>query len=176
MLLVVGMVSAQTSSTTQQPMQNMKVATVDKDFMMKAAEGGMAEVMESQLALTHATNDDVKSFAQRMVDDHTKANNELKDLAAKKGVTLPTTPNAKQRAEQDRLSKLNGADFDREYMRNQVKAHNETIALFEKEARSGKDQDVKTWAEQTLPTLREHLRMANDLSGKLGGPLGKVGR
>ena len=168
---------AQTNPPAQQlPMQNTKQAGADKDFMMKAAESGMAEVSMSQLALTKATNDEVKTFAQRMVDDHTKANNELKELAGKKGVTLPASPNAKQRAEQDRLNKLSGADFDREYMRSQVKAHNEAVALFEKETRAGKDQETKTWAEQTLPTLREHQRMANELSGKLGGPLGKAGR
>lgn len=167
---------AQTNPPAQSaPMQNTKMAGADKDFMLKAAESGLAEVQMSHTALTKAANDEVKTFAQRMVDDHTKANNELKDLATKKGVTLPTMPNAKQRAEQERLSKLSGADFDREYMRSQVKAHNEAVALFEKEARAGKDQETKAWAEQTLPTLREHQRLANELSGKLGGPLGKAG-
>ena len=175
-LLAAGVLLAQTNQPSQQqPMQNMKLSGADKDFMMKAAEGGIAEVMMSQMALSKSSNDEVKNFSQRMIDDHTKANNELKDLASKKGVTLPTAPNAKQRSEQDRLNKMSGADFDREYMRTQVKAHNETVALFDKETRSGKDQETKSWADQTLPTLREHQRMANDLSSKLGGPLGKAG-
>lgn len=144
--------------------------------MMKAAEGGMAEVAMSELALTNASNAEVKEFAQRMVNDHTKANNELKELAGKMNVTLPAAPNAKQRATQDKLAKLNGAAFDREYMREQVKAHNETVALFEKEARAGRDSELKAWAEKTLPTLREHQRLANELSSKLGGPMGKASK
>jgi len=167
---------AQTNPPAQQPpMQNTKLTGPDKDFMMKAAESGVAEVQMGQMALTKATNDEVKAFAQRMVDDHTKANNELMELATKKGVTLPTQPSAKQHAEHERLNKLSGANFDREYMRSQVKAHNEAVALFEREARIGKDQETKAWAEQTLPTLREHQRLANELSSKLGGPLGKAG-
>jgi putative membrane protein len=164
------------TQTNQDKQNKQNNKAVDGDFMTKAAESGLAEVLTSQLATSKSTNEEVKAFAQRMVDDHTKANDELKGLAGNKNVTLPTTPNAKQRATHDRLNTLSGADFDREYMREQVRMHNEAVALFEKETRNGRDQDVKAWAGKTLPTLREHQRLANDLSGKLGGPLGKANK
>lgn len=151
----------------------MSLSSADKDFMMKAADGGMTEVAMGQLALKQASSNEVKQFAQRMVDDHSKANDQLKELAAKKGVTLPMEPSAKHKMAMDKMAKMSGADFDREYMRDQVKAHDMTVSLFEKEARSGRDAETKAWAEQTLPTLREHQTMAKDMAGKMGGAMSK---
>jgi|SRR5579884_497596 len=134
--------------------------TPDAAFVTKAAQGGMAEVKLGQLAKDHGQSQAVKDFGQRMVDDHTKANDQLKDLAAKKNFTLPTDVDAKDQATYDRLSKLNGAAFDRAYMRDMVNDHKKDVAEFEHEANSGKDPDVKAWAGQTVGTLKEHLSMA----------------
>ncbi|HEY3788791.1 MAG TPA: DUF4142 domain-containing protein [Urbifossiella sp.] len=148
-------VAAQSSSNS-----SAQVSPSDKMFMDKAAQGGMAEVQLGQLATEKAQSDDVKKFGQRMVDDHSKANDQLKSLASQKSVTLPTDLNAKDQALKDRLSKLSGAQFDHAYMQAMVKDHKEDIAEFQKEANRGKDSDVKNWASQTLPTLQDHLKMA----------------
>ncbi|MEW6125653.1 MAG: DUF4142 domain-containing protein [Acidobacteriota bacterium] len=144
---------------------------LDHEFAMKAAKDGMAEVELGQLATTKASNDDVKTFAQRMVDDHSKANDELKNLAATKGITLPTALDATGKKMVDDLSKLSGADFDRKYMEMMVKDHDKAVALFEKQATSGKDVELKAWADKTLPTLREHQKMARDTAAKVGAKL-----
>ena len=134
--------------------------SADQTFMMKAAQGGMAEVQMGQLAKDHAQSQAVKDFGQRMVDDHSKAGDELKGLASQKGVTLPSDMDAKDKAIYDRLSKLNGAAFDKAYMRDMVADHKADIAEFRRESNSGKDPDTKAWASKTLPTLEEHLKMA----------------
>ena len=143
----------------------------DQAFMMKAAQGGMAEVQSGNLAKEHAKSQAVKDFGQRMVDDHSKANDELRNLASQKNVTLPTDMDAKDKATYDRLSKLNGAAFDKAYMRDMVSDHRKDIAEFRRESESGKDPDVKAWASKTLPTLEDHLKLAEKtekevLSGK----------
>jgi putative membrane protein len=172
-LLSTGLFAQQADSTmmkdkSQDDMKHggMKIDHKDHEFIMKAAQGGMAEVELGQLALKQASSDEVKQFAQRMVDDHSKANDELKGLAASKSVTLSMNVGKENKSTMDKLAKLSGADFDRQYMKHMVKAHNMTIALFEKEAKSGKDAETKAWAEQTLPTLREHQTMARDVAGK----------
>lgn len=127
---------------------------------MKAASGGMAEVEMGNLAARKATDPKVKEFGQRMADDHTKANNELKSVVSSKGVTLPDRIDAKDQSTKDRLSNLSGAEFDRAYMRDMVQDHKTDIGEFEREANHGSDPDLKAFAAKTLPTLREHLRMA----------------
>ena len=113
-----------------------------------------------KLAQDHASSQAVKDFGQHMVDDHSKANDELKSLAQQKNVTLPADLDAKDKATIDRLSKLNGAAFDRAYMRDMVADHKKDIAEFQKESNSGLDADVKAWASKTLPTLQQHLQLA----------------
>jgi putative membrane protein len=132
----------------------------DRKFMEKAAIGGMAEVQMGQLAKERGMSDEVKSFASRMVTDHSKANDELKSLAAAKGVTLPTDTDKKHKSKMDKLAKLSGPDFDRAYMKDMVKDHKEDVEEFRKEAKKSKDADVKKFAASTLPTLEEHLAMA----------------
>lgn len=156
-------INAQTQSGSSDRMTNKmngQVGAMDQRFMMKAAQGGMAEVQLGQLAVQHAGSQAVKDFGQRMVDDHSKANDQLKQLAAQKNVTLPTEVDAKDKATMDRLSNLNGAAFDRAYMRDMVADHKKDIAEFQREANNGKDPDVKAWASQTLPTLQTHLSLA----------------
>jgi len=153
---------------SSQMAKDSKLSSTDKGFAMKAAMGGMTEVQLGQMATQKASSEDVKKFGQRMVDDHSKANEELKAWASGKGVTLPSGPDAKQKSMMDRLSKLSGADFDREYMKAMVKDHKEDISLFERQASSGRDTELKSFAGKTLPTLREHQTMANDVATKVG--------
>ncbi len=152
--LAAGMAAAQSQSKSANRL------AADNTFVTKAAEGGMAEVEMGQLAVQHASNNMVKQFGQKMVDDHSKANDQLKKIAAQEGITLPSTVSAKEQAEMDRLSKLNGAAFDRAYMQEMVKDHRQDVAEFKKEANSGDNPQVKAFAAQTLPTLEEHLRLA----------------
>jgi putative membrane protein len=138
----------------------------DSAFVMKAAQGGLAEVKLGQLATQKASSQDVKSFGQQMVDDHSKANDELKQLASAKGVTIPADLDPKHQATHDRLSKLSGAEFDRAYMQQMVNDHRETVNDFRRESKSGSDSDVKAWAAKTLPTLEHHLQMAESTAAK----------
>ena len=146
-----------------------RMTTSDNTFATKAAQGGMAEVQLGNLAKDHASSPDVKQFGQKMVDDHTKANDELKSIAARKNITLPTSVDAKDQATYDRLSKLNGAAFDKAYMRDMVSDHRTDVNEFRKEANSGSDADLKAFASKTLPTLEEHLRMAESTESKVKG-------
>jgi putative membrane protein len=111
-----------------------------------------------------------------MVDDHTKANDELKSLASKNGWNLPADIGAKNQAEKDRLSKLSGADFDLAYIKHMVTDHKKDVAEFQKESNSAKDSDLKNFATNTLPTLQEHLRLAQDTERKVGGASGSADR
>jgi putative membrane protein len=132
------------------------------DFAMKAADGGMFELETSKLAAQKASSATVKTFAQRMVKDHTKANDELKALATKKNITLPATISKKHQDKLDKLAKLSGSDFDEEYMEAMDKAHEKDVKLFEKASESNDiDAEVKAFAAKMLPTLRMHAEMAD---------------
>lgn len=121
-----------------------------------------------KLAQNKASNEAFKDFGRRMVDDHSKANDHLKNLASQKNVSVPDSMNAKDQALYDRLSKLSGDQFDREYTRAMVKDHEEDVAQFRKESKAARDSDVHAFASQTLPTLQDHLNMARDNSAKIG--------
>jgi putative membrane protein len=141
----------------------------DSKFVTEAAQGGMAEVELGRLAAEKASSADVKKFGQRMVDDHTKAGDQLKQVAAQKNITLPTGVGSKNQAEINKLSKLGGADFDHAYMRLMVQDHRKDVAEFRKEANSGKDADVKNFASNTLPTLEDHLKNAESVAAEEAG-------
>jgi putative membrane protein len=157
-----------TTSTTTTVGAKAKLSAADRQFVMKAAEGGMAEVELGRLAASKGTDPDVKAFGQRMVDDHSKANDKLKTIATEEGVTLPTALKGEMKAMHDKLSKASGAEFDKMYMSHMVKDHQKDVKEFEKESTSGKDTDVKQFAADTLPTLREHLQMAQTTATKVG--------
>ena len=157
--------SATTTGSTGGTVSNLSVE--DKDFVMKAAVGGMAEVQLGQLAQQKAQNADVKTFGNRMVTDHSKANDELKHLATTKGLALPTDLDSKNKKTADELSKKAGGAFDKAYMSDMVKDHEADVKEFEKAAKNAKDADIKNWASKTLPTLQEHLRMAQQTNKKL---------
>jgi putative membrane protein len=135
----------------------------DSHFAKEAAQGGMAEVKLGQLAQEKGSNDAVKSFGKRMVDDHSKAGDKLKDAASKENITLPDDIAAKDQATYDRLSKLNGAAFDRAYAKDMVKDHQTDVAAFQKEANGGKSDALKSFASETLPTLQDHLKDAKEM-------------
>lgn len=141
----------------------------DKAFMKKAAEGGLAEVQLGQLAQENGQNQEVKDFGQRMVTDHTKANDQLKQVATQQNVTLPTSPSAHDQAEYNKLQKLHGDAFDKAYSKMMVSDHKKDIAEFKREASSGNDSQLKSFASQTLPTLEEHLQMAEKMNSKSSG-------
>jgi putative membrane protein len=135
----------------------------------------MAEVELGKLAGDKAQSEQVKQFGHRMAQDHAKANDELKSLAQQKNIMLPSTLDAKDKATVDRLSKLSGAAFDRAYMQDMLQDHRKDVNEFRKESQSGKDPEVKAWAAKTLPTLEEHLRLAQSTSGAVGTSGSKSG-
>jgi putative membrane protein len=144
-----------------------QVSSADRTFMDKAAQGGMAEVQLGQLASEKAAEQPVKDFGQRMIKDHSQANDKLKGIAQSKGVTLPDSVSPKDKALYDRLSRLSGDAFDRAYMQAMVKDHNEDVAEFRKESKMAKDTDVRSFASTTLPTLEDHLRIAKETASKV---------
>ena len=141
--------------------------TQDTKFAMMAAMGGMAEVEMGRLAAQKGASEDVRQFGQRMVDDHTRTNEELMRIASSKGMTLPTTVDAKHQAAMQRLSALPADRFDREYAKMMVSDHKKTVSEFQKESARGADPELKAFAAATLPALQEHLRMAQRLNDKL---------
>jgi len=141
----------------------------DLAFMNDAAPGGMAEVEMGRLAVKQAASSEVKQFAERMIADHSKAGEELKQLASQKKVMLPKEINPKHKETMDKLSKLKGAEFDREYVKAMVEDHVKDVTAFESVAKGAVDQDVKAFATKTLPTLKEHLQMIREIEGKMGG-------
>jgi putative membrane protein len=135
------------------------VSKADEKFMESTARAGMAEVQISKLAVDKAKSDKAKTFAQHMVDDHTKANEELTQLAGQKNVTLPTEIDAEHQKELDKLTKLTGTDFDKEYLKAMRGDHEKVVASFKKASKTAGDADLKQWVKKTLPTLEAHLDM-----------------
>jgi putative membrane protein len=143
------------------------LSDADKAFIMKAAQGGMAEVALGNLAAQQGASADVKSFGNRMVNDHGKANDELRTLAGNKGLALPADTDAEHKAKQDELSKTSGKDFDKAYIDDMVKDHEKDVAEFQKESTAAQDPDLKAWVSKTLPTLQDHLKQAKEVAGKV---------
>jgi len=168
-----------TSGTTRQPQRQQQESSTsqdnsdttstntkssaDENFAKKAAEGGMAEVKLGQLAEEKGSSPAVKNFGRRMVQDHSKANNELKDVTSKENIPLPNEIDKSDQATYDRLSKLSGDAFDRAYARDMVKDHSKDVSEFQNEAKNGKDESIKNFAAQTLPTLQNHLDQARQM-------------
>jgi putative membrane protein len=136
-------------------------------FVTSAGQAGMAEVALANMALAKSQNEDVRQFAQMMIDDHTKAGDELKALAAGKKYGFPPQESASQKAVADSLSNRSGAAFDKEYARIAVADHEAAVKLFSAQANSGADTEVKAWAAAILPTLKMHLEKAEALNAKV---------
>jgi putative membrane protein len=161
------------SNTTGNGNSNMaSVSSSDRKFAMTAAMGGMAEVETARLALTKASSDAVKQYAQKMIDDHTAANAELMGIASSKGITLPSAPDAKHRAMMAKMERLSGEAFDREYvMMAGHKDHQKMEKLFRDESMRGRDADLKAFAAKTLPVVQQHLQMARELHTQTAGDM-----
>lgn len=144
-----------------------KTMNPDAKFMMMAATSDMNEISLSNVALQKSSNDDVKKFAQMMIDDHTKSSDMLKPIAMSKNVTLPSSPDAKHQAAMTKLQAMSGAMFDKEYIKMMVKDHQKAVAMFQKESTGGKDADAKAFASTTLPVIQGHLTMAQSMNGKM---------
>ena len=153
------------SSGTDSTGRNSQLA--DHQFIKDAAEGGMAEVELGRLASEKASSNEVRKFGQRMVEDHQKANDRLKEIATKKGVDLPIEPNAEQKTTKERLSKLSGEAFDKAYVETMLKDHRKDVAEFQKESNNGRDPDVRQFASESLPTLKDHLREVESIAPKV---------
>jgi len=141
----------------------------DTEFAVAAADGGMFEVQLGQLALTKAASPKVKEFAQSMVDDHSKANEELKTLAQTKNITLPSTISEEKQKDYDKLAEKSGADFDKAYSEFMVKDHKDDVDQFKKAAEKCEDAQIKSWAAEKVPVLESHLSMAESLEDAVDG-------
>ncbi|NYT80071.1 DUF4142 domain-containing protein [Alcaligenaceae bacterium] len=140
----------------------------DKNFIKRAAEAGHLEVEASKLAEEKSESEEVKSFAQSMIKDHTDANLELETISKKNGVAPPLFPSDMQKEKLQALSEVEGAEFDRLYAKEiGVAAHKEAVSLFEGGSASLQDAELKAFAVKTLPRLKKHLGMAEDLERKV---------
>jgi putative membrane protein len=138
-----------------------------EDFVKEAAVGGLTEVELGKLASTKGANAEVKKFGQMMVADHSKANAELKALAAKKNITLPTAPDSSHQSTIDDMKGKSGGEFDEDYVDAMVDDHEDDVAAFEKPANNSTDPDVKAFAAKTLPTLKNHLEAIKAIQAKM---------
>jgi putative membrane protein len=153
------------------PMSNEASATKkvdDKKFAKEAALGGLTEVELGKLAAQKASSDAVKQFGQKMVDDHSKANDELKQIASRDNLNLPTELDKKHQSMVDKMSALSGPAFDKAYVKNMVKDHEQDVKEFQEEAENGTDPNVKQFASKTLPVLQEHLSSIKEISKTSG--------
>ena len=141
----------------------------DHDFLRKAAESNFAEIEAGRLGAEKAENADVKAYGRHMIDDHTQAQQRLEDLARQEDVALPKSPDGAHLKEMERLRGLSGAEFDKAFMGRMVEDHQKSVSLFEKASKQAKDEQVKAFAEKTLPVLKEHLQKAKDLNTQVGG-------
>jgi putative membrane protein len=145
--------------------QALAIAPKTEDFVTLAAQSDMLEIQSSKLALQKSDSDKTKTFAQNMIDDHTKTSTELKELVSsgKVKVSAPSALDKKHEAKLDKLTKLQGKDFTKEYDDMQVSAHKDAVSLFERYGKDGDNPDLKAFASKTLPALKEHLQMAQEL-------------
>src|SRR5262245_12855503 len=161
MLTFASAVAAQQSAPT-----NTKLQRTDRTFIMKAAEGGREEVELGRLAQSKASSEAVKQFGQRMVEDHGAANAELMDLASNKGVQLDGNAPKKDPL-LEKLSKLQGESFDREYVKAMVKDHKQDVAEFRRMHSGAVDPNLKAWVDKTLPTLEDHLKTIEGIQAQM---------
>jgi putative membrane protein len=171
-MVATGLLAAGNGMAAPQATNGGGLAGFDRQFIMKAAEGGMMEVRLGQLAQQRATNPAVKQFGQRMVKDHSKANSRLMQIAQKRNVTPPKQLGTEQQQMIDHMSQLQGAAFDQAYMAHMVEDHQKDLALFQQQARRGRDPSLRTFARSTLPTLRTHFQIARSTARRVGAQKG----
>ena len=162
--------TSETRSATAPPTTTTGATAItedDKEFMTKAAQGGMLEVTLGREIAKNARSADVKKLGAMLESDHTKANEELKQLAARKGVTLPTELDADHREKVADITKLTGEKMSKEYVDDMVDDHEDDVKMFREAATEAKDPDVRAYAAKTLPTLEHHLQLSKSLKSKL---------
>jgi putative membrane protein len=147
----------------------------DRQALSRLAQGDMAEVAAGKVAAEKASSPEVKKFGQHMVDEHTKMLEEGKQVAEAKGVTPPAGPDKKHQAALKKLEQLSGEEFDRQFMAQMVKDHEDALKLAEKTAKDAKDPQVKEHAQKGAPHIKEHLAQARKLHGSLGASAGSSG-
>lgn len=141
------------------------ISSLDREFVTLAYQGNNAEIQTSQLALQRSQNQSVRQYAERMIREHTQANQLLTQYARQRNITLPTaTVDPLNRAIAERLSQLSGTEFDQAYMAAQATAHLRTVALFETEIGQGQDQGLRSYASQLLPNIQDHYQMASQMA------------
>lgn len=146
-----------------------KIASGDQKMMRDIAHSNIAEIEAGKLALQRSQSDDVKSFAQKMIDDHTKAQQELQALADSKGVKLPTEPDAKHKALSKVMATLKGDAYDKRYLKQGgLNDHENTHKLLERVQTKAKDADLKAYAAKTINVVHQHLTLAQETAGKHG--------
>ena len=134
------------------------LSAADSDFILAAAQGGMTEVKLGELAARNGTRDDVREFGKTMVKDHTSINDDLRTLAAQKGVSLTGTLDATHQEKLDKMSALTGAGFDDAYIAAMIKGHKSVAKEFKAEAATTQDSDIKTFLDKSLPIVESHLK------------------
>jgi len=158
---------ASATSSADASAKGGQLSRADSKFMRDIAYANISEIAAAQLAQSKSQNDQVKSFAQKMIDDHTKAQDELKQMAQSKGVSLPTEPDMKHKAAAKALEKLSGDKFDAMYMKQAgLNDHKNAHKLMEKVSKNAKDADLKAYAAKTLGPVDEHLKMAQQQQSK----------
>jgi putative membrane protein len=173
LVLASSIASAQTAAAIQESPRMGKAMSADGTFVHDAALGGMTEVSLGKLATSNGDSQGVKEFGQKMVDDHTKANDELAGIASGKGMVPPAALDKSHQKMVDKFGAMKGDSFDKAYWKQMLGDHKKTIALFQKESKSGKDADIKAFATKTLPTLQMHLQMVQDaMNGKMAKTAG----
>jgi predicted outer membrane protein len=166
---------ALSAQTTTQPASGKSSHGTDQSFLAEAVQGNLAEIQLGQLAQQNASSQTVKQFGHRMVADHTSLLEQAKSLASAKGIGLPTSPSAKDETTYQSLKAKTGAAFDKAYISDMLSDHRQDIAKFQTEAKSGADADIRALASKALPTLQEHLRLAEHAARQLGIPVGTGG-
>lgn len=175
-----GATSSGATGTESGKSSGAKLSRADERLMMQLAQANIAEINAGKLAEQKTSNDQVKSFAKKMVEDHTKALDDLKQIASSKGVTLPTEPDRQQMAMENKLSALSGEKFDAQYVdQSGNRAHRDTHRLLQRVSNRATDPDLKSYATQVMATVESHQQLAKDTSknlqstseGKSGGSM-----
>jgi putative membrane protein len=149
------------------------LAATDATFITAATQGGLTEVAEAQTALKQTHNPAIVSYANQMVSFHTQANQNLAAIAVKKGVTPPASPSDAQTQEATALQSETGRKFNHDYIADQIAGHQAAVSAFQDEATNGTDPDLKAFAQSSLPTVQQHLAMAQSLEAKMSGHGGR---
>ena len=155
------LISASITATAQTASEN------DTQFAHSAMEQGLLEIRLAELVQTHAASEEVKAHAKHMLEDHTKINDGLKDLAAKKNISLPASVTEAEQKIYDEMTKLNGKSFDKKYAKYMISSHNKAIGLYKRQARTGDDAELLSWAFQTVPILEHHREMWKEACKKI---------